>query len=356
MSGSAATVTPGTVPWSRREVLLGAAVLGGSALLAGLPGAVRAQAGPRWRRAADLPWAVQEVYGVNRAGRAVIVGGMVVRDGRSQATAQVAVYDPVQDAWQAAAPLPTPRHHPAVAVVDDQLFAIGGARHGLPGEPAGEHWRQQTDVFIERAGTWQHGPALPLAQSEGVALVHAGRIHLITGRTPLSPSATRWSEQRDTAFHQVLDVAQGSWSFAAPAPAARNSAGGGVINGYLYLVGGRTMDGGNLARLDRYDPQHDRWETLRPLPVPAGGLATAVAGGQLYAFGGERLEAKGPEGVIAHSWRYDPALDHWEALPHLPTPRHGLAAVALDDRILLIGGGALPATGRTTAVTEALML
>lgn len=91
------------------------------------------------------------------------------------------------------------------------------------------------------------------------------------------------------------------------------------------------------------------------MPKAAGGLAVAVLGSHLHAFGGEELETEGPDGVIAQAWRYSPATDRWEALPDMPTPRHGLAAVAIDNRILLIGGGALPATGRTTRVTESFV-
>lgn len=344
--------TPDVRVLTRRDLMSTAAATG----LAFVMNDVHAQtAKGRWHREADLPWAVQEVYGTLASGRAVIVGGMMVDGDRSRAISRVGIFDPVTRAWTEGEELPSPRHHPAVAFVNGRLYAIGGARHGLAGEPDGDHWRQQTDVFVLENGSWHRGPSLPAAQSEGVVVAHDGKIHLMTGRTALSPMSTRWSEQRDTDFHQVLDTADGRWTFAAPAPVPRNSAGGGVIDGLFYVVGGRTMQGGNMARLDRYDPGADRWETLRPMPKAAGGLAVAVLGSHLHAFGGEELETEGPDGVIAQAWRYSPATDRWEALPDMPTPRHGLAAVAIDNRILLIGGGALPATGRTTRVTESFV-
>jgi len=283
---------------SRRQLLIGTtAILGASAFAAGATD----QALKGWRRQDDVPWKMQEVYGALFQGKAV----------------------------------------------------IGGARHGLPGEPAGDHWRQQTTVFVLENGKWSVGPSLPMAQSEGVAFVRGDHIHLITGRTSLSPMSTRWEEQRDVEYHQVLDTRTGTWTFASPAPSARNSAGGGSIDGRFYLVGGRTMNGGNIARLDMYDPKEDRWRELAALPEPAGGFAATVFENRLYAFGGERLGMEGPGGVIPKSWVYDPAADRWDSLPDMLTPRHGLTAVALADRILLIGGGSLPATGRTTNVTEA---
>jgi hypothetical protein len=37
--------------------------------------------------------------------------------------------------------------------------------------------------------------------------------------------------------------------------------------------------------------------------------------------------------------RYDPRADAWEALPAMPTARHGLGAAALDEAIYVIAGG-----------------
>ena len=38
---------------------------------------------------------------------------------------------------------------------------------------------------------------------------------------------------------------------------------------------------------------------------------------------------------------YDPALDAWATLAPMSIPRHGVASVALDDRILVPAGGAV---------------
>ena len=98
------------------------------------------------------------------------------------------------------------------------------------------------------------------------------------------------------------------------------------------------------------DPQTDRWETLRPMPKPAGGLAGAAANGKLYVFGGES-----PRDVIAECWCYDPASDRWTAGPPMRTPRHGLAGVAVKGRIYAVGGGLKPSGGQVCAINEVLI-
>jgi N-acetylneuraminic acid mutarotase len=126
-----------------------------------------------------------------------------------------------------------------------------------------------------------------------------------------------------------------------------------VIDGKLYVAGGRTTTGGitNLGALERYDPQTDEWTELRPLPQPAGGLAGASLHGTLYVFGGEYFGQGG--GVYEHTWAYNPATDEWSELPPMQTPRHGLAGTALNGRVYAIGGNAAPAIrGPSSNVVE----
>ena len=69
-------------------------------------------------------------------------------------------------------------------------------------------------------------------------------------------------------------------------------------------------------------------------------------------MGGEYFD--GPGGVFATAWSYDPTTDRWDPAPPLPTPRHGLAAATLGNRIITLGGSARVATGETVATVEVL--
>lgn len=136
-----------------------------------------------------------------------------------------------------------------------------------------------------------------------------------------------------------------------------------MLDGALWVAGGRTVNGGGTGRLDRYDPQADRWETRAPIPASrttgqqvGGGLAMAAVGGRLVAFGGEWFAPGGGGGVFAETWIYDPAADRWSAGPDMATPRHGLAAAAVDGVVYALAGGAVVSGGRATGVVEALRL
>jgi hypothetical protein len=46
---------------------------------------------------------------------------------------------------------------------------------------------------------------------------------------------------------------------------------------------------------------------------------------------------------------YDPLTDSWTTALPMPIPRHGIAAVALDDRVLCPAGGTVQGLQPTTA-------
>lgn len=304
-----------------------------------------------WAGCANVPWVVQEVYGTTRDGKIFIAGGMIVADnGAPRAIDRTGVYDPLVNRWQEGPRLPEPRHHPLLVSTGGVIYAFGGATHG----GNGGHWQAKQDVYtLKRDGGWTKLTDMPVPQTEAVVAEYEGRIHVIGGRTPRQAGASAWAEYRDVNWHYIYDIAKNSWSEGAPLPAPRNSAAVGVIDGFIYVAGGRTMDGGNIDNLDRYDPVTNRWESLQPMPYAGGGLNGAVAGGQFYVFGGEMLGVKGAEGVLGYSVRYNPADNTWQSLPDMPTPRHGQAVVAINRMLFTIGGGEHTATGLTSDTLEA---
>ena len=69
-----------------------------------------------------------------------------------------------------------------------------------------------------------------------------------------------------------------------------------------------------------------------------GGIAAAaVSGDRVVVLGGEE-----ERGTIAEVELYDPAARKWSRLPDMPSPRHGLGATALGNRVYAIEGGTSP--------------
>ena len=70
---------------------------------------------------------------------------------------------------------------------------------------------------------------------------------------------------------------------------------------------------------------------------PRGGIAAAIVNGRIVVVGGE--EAAGTIGEVES---FDPRTRRWRYEPRLPTPRHGLGAVAFGGRIFVLEGGPQP--------------
>ena len=334
------------------------AFLAAAGAAAAIPSLACARETEAWTPRASLSWPVQEIYAAVHQGRIVIGGGLVARQGQPlHIEDRVGLYDPATDSWSDLPRLPSPRHHPMVFASDDDLFVFGGYGRSAAGE-----WTSMRDCWVLHEGAWVETVPLDAPQSETGGVSPDGRLHLITGRTPGGPANGQWNDQADTDAHRVYITGVDVWDTAKPCPMARYSAAAAVLDGAIWVAGGRTVSGGGTGRLDRYDPTADRWDTLAPIPPsPAtgqqvgGGLAMAAAGGKLVAFGGEWFQRGGGGGVFAETWLYDPATDRWERGPDMRTPRHGLAAAAVDGVVYAIAGGELVSGGRAGGVVEALV-
>lgn len=308
-------------------------------LLVGLTSMGRAaEAQEGWFSAAPLPAPRQEIYAATRDGLIYTAGGL--SEEAQTVLDDFVVYDPEADKWRELPPLPEARHHITLSVADGRLYAVGGFTGGFP------DWKPMATVFSYDFSTelWKTVRPLPIARGEHVSAVVDGKIFVIGGRIGGTPSAATFDEHIDTRRMEVFDPRSGVWSQGADAPTARNSAASAVIDGKIYVVGGRQFSEQtegvrvniNVAALEVYDPDLGQWSTKAPMPKAAGGVSAAAANGKLYVFGGEQWEPN--QEVISNVWAYDPATDEWSEIPNMMTPRHGTAAASIRDRIFVFGG------------------
>lgn len=345
---------------SRRQALSGfAASLAVAACARGqdsglpAPGAALA---PNWTAGPALPIRVQEIYPAALNGVLYVAGGLSPDEGEGRVgiSDRVFALEPGARSWRERARLPLPIHHPNLVGLEREIYAIGGFTAANGGA-----WSMSSAVRVydPDRDRWSRGPDMPAPYAETVCAAINDRIHVVTGRRPAGSANSEWSHHADTNAHIVLDAGAGNWTTAAPAPTARNSAAGAVLDGRLHVIGGRTVNGGNTPVHEVYDPAEDRWETAAPLPEPqagprgAGGLAAAALNGRVYALGGEWFDSTGG-GVYSQVWAWDPQADAWTEAGAMPTPRHGLGAVTLDDAIWTFAGAARTGGNETSATVE----
>ena len=121
------------------------------------------------------------------------------------------------------------------------------------------------------------------------------------------------------------------------APHAKTDVGVGVLDGYLYAVGG--YDGGFSSTVDVYNPSDNTWHPVQSMHIARYRLGVGVLQGKVYAVGG--LESGGTNSVQATMEIFDPYGNGWSLGANMTTPRCGLGVAVLDDMLFAVGGDSL---------------
>ena len=113
----------------------------------------------------------------------------------------------------------------------------------------------------------------------------------------------------------------------------------------MLIWGGRTTQGANVLRGNRYDPLTDSWRAMSAVAAPSPrSLHTAVwTGAEMLIWGGAGINSVEP---LDSGGRYNPLSDSWSSLSSVgaPSPRYRHTAVWTGSR-MVIWGGAFAFTG-----------
>lgn len=128
-------------------------------------------------------------------------------------------------------------------------------------------------------------------------------------------------------------------------PTARHHHTSAVVDGKLYVIGGRLLGNGvppqindALSNLDdngMYNPLNDSWTVMEQMPTKRSGIAAAASpvDGNIYVFGGQSIE-----GAFDITEKYNSKIDKWSTEESMPTARLGLEAKNIYDKIYVMGG------------------
>jgi len=123
----------------------------------------------------------------------------------------------------------------------------------------------------------------------------------------------------------AADFCHFGWSFHSTFNGYRYRHGGGVNDGQLYIWGG-TTSAYKRKDLQVYDPAADQWTALLDMPDVKANFGFAVAGGYLYAIGGE-----GPISRETRSYRYDLLYGTWTTIANYPADNPVLIGMVCSD-------------------------
>jgi len=179
---------------------------------------------------------------------------------------------------------------------------------------------------------WTQRASMPIGTQRGSAVVG-----VIDGVIYLTGGLRNGAVADFSSYTPAIDT----WNTNLPSLPQINDHGcGGVVNGKLYVTGGRmgtTASRSNMVF--EYTPGVPvlMWVPRATMPTARGGTACGVIGDRVIVAGGEG-NPNSPSGVFSEVEAYDPVVNRWESLAPMPTPRHGMGAAVWDGALYVPGG------------------
>lgn len=298
---------------------------------------------PKWEKLTPFPEPAEEILGAAAGGKMYVFAGFIPF---WKPKGLVYEYDPATNQWAKKKPMALPSHHVAFTEYNGKIYAFGGFVYPTSGPAA---W-----VPINNA--WEYDPAndswkalapMPSKRGSPVAVAVNDKIYVIGGVT-LLPGSSNTALSFDTPQQVVgtveeYDPATNTWRERSPMPTPRNHASIGTVNGKIYVIGGRVGAAfiglaTDVSVVEEYDPATDKWSAPKArMPTARSALGYATINGKIYVAGGE-FQDPHMMATFRAVEAYDPATNSWSTMPPMPVSRHGLAAGAIGNKLILVGG------------------
>jgi N-acetylneuraminic acid mutarotase len=253
---------------------------------------------------------------------------------------RVTAFDTRTGKWSIPTSLPTGLNHSQPATHDGKLYLAGGYLEGE--EPTANFWQ-----YDPRTNHWTQLPDLLQPSAAGAVVAIGDELYVASGAPqtfdvsgPIVPYSAL----------QIYDFKTGEWSYGAPIPHPRHHVGAAALDGELYVVGGRGVIGGpneedrSLDTFERYDPATNEWESLPPIPLGAASVGLVAIDGRLVAVGGDDQSdwEDGGGWVTPSAWTFNPRTEAWHRLPDMKFERRAGGVAATDGRVYALGGSYCP--------------
>jgi hypothetical protein len=280
------------------------------------------------RRAPLPPPARTEVVGTAWNFGVAVIGGLTA-DGTP--SPQVDLYRFPTDEWRPLPALPYAVHHAGAGVLDGRLYVVGGY--------TGAAWAPLATVMSlgpEETG-WRPEPAL--SAPRGALAVASLRNALVAVGGVSGPDLVRT---------EILERGATSWRRGPDLTVPREHLGATAVDGRVYAIAGRVGSlETNRDSVESWAPGETAWRPEPKLNHSRGGFGATTVGVAGPDFGGEGGgfacvaggEEPGDRTVAEVECLYKGT---WRVVAHLAVPRHGLAVVAPDRQLHVIGGGPKP--------------
>jgi N-acetylneuraminic acid mutarotase len=310
--------------------------------------AAQAQVTPagKWVSLPPFPEPHEEVVGQAANGKMYVFAGLVSAPVWLP-IGLVYEFDPATDKWTKKKPMPLPAHHLGLTEFNGKIYVFGGFTAGMVNGLAA--WTPIDNAFEYDPvnDSWKALAPMRVKRGSVVSATVGGKIYVIGGVTT-APGATNpairpETPQRVLGMVEEYDPEKNTWRDRSNMPTPRNHTAAGVVNGKIYVIGGRIgaafiAASSDLGNVEAYDPATDTWSgPLAKMPTARSGLAAGVYDGRIYIAGGENQDFF--QHTAYHAFEaYDPATNTWSILPPMAIGRHGVAGGVAGNRFYAISG------------------
>lgn len=293
-----------------------------------------------------------------------------------------------ENTWVSKTPMNVARANLGVAVVNGDIYAIGG------NTISGEYNQEQgfyagftgrtvntTEQYNPSTDTWSFKASMPTARDSFAVAVYQNEIYCIGGRLSI-PYVIGVTNDVITNVNEVYNPANNTWQTKAAMPDTDWPLEASVVNGIIYVIDG---SGGVYA----YNPANDSWTTMTPAPsvnsFAVSGFVTTVFDGRIYVFGINDLDyvyypsnntwnvlnstqSYNSEGLLGYggfeeaggattgilaperiyvffenqTMIYNPADDSWTSGDPMPIGRVDFGVAVINDTFYAVGGSNIP--------------
>ncbi|NIT59364.1 MAG: hypothetical protein GWN00_25020, partial [Aliifodinibius sp.] len=138
------------------------------------------------------------------------------------------------------------------------------------------------------------------------------------------------------SFQLSAQVRSYGWQSGPPLNTPRVGASAVVLDGYIYVMGGKTTNNQILNTVERFDPATNTWDdtTVAPFMDTRYNAAAAVFNSEIYLIGGRGYY----NDILDEVEVYNPQTNRWREIEKLDREREGHVAVLLRNHICVMGG------------------
>ena len=221
----------------------------------------------RWTRVRSMPIALNHAAAAAYNGRLYVVGGYAAANGLDDEQRLLLRYDPKTNRWKRLPKPPTARAALAAAVLDDKLYAVGGARDGQA--------LATLEIYDLKRNRWSTGPDMTVAREHLAAAVGNLSVYVVGGRA---------AGQGNFATVERFDP-RGFWERLPDMAKARGGIAAAGVGSDAVVFGGEE-EAGTIREVEQFDAAYSEWVVLPNMRTPRHGLGGVAYKRRVYALQG----------------------------------------------------------------------